>query len=306
MFQKVLKTFLISFGLIFFYTLANAGGLSTPFGVVVMENLRIGESYNTRELVNLPLKVTNTSDYKVELKIEVIKPKEDELREGYEVIPDTSWIKLGQDYFTVSPGGSAVTDVIITIPDDERYLGKRYQVFIWSRTLGEGRKWLAVGLLSRLLFTIAPTKEKAKVIPEGKKKKLLANLDFELLPYNIIVENVKLGKKIDLKKTHGQSLKLVNPNDKEFKYRIKSMKVKDSLASILKGYEDTPDASFLSFDETEVTLSPISIKEIKMYLNFPKKDEYKGGRYMFIIQVEVLGQEIPVSKYAKVFVAIRK
>ncbi|OGW82845.1 MAG: hypothetical protein A2987_02030 [Omnitrophica bacterium RIFCSPLOWO2_01_FULL_45_10] len=136
---------------------ANAAGLSTGFSEVKIENLEIGKSYSTKETVGLPLVVVNTGDEPVDLKMELLLPQESELKEGFEPIPDLSWIRLERTEFKeIEPNEHATSDVIISIPPDPRYQGKKYQVFIWSHTVG-GR--IGVGLKSKLLFTIAKAKE---------------------------------------------------------------------------------------------------------------------------------------------------
>jgi len=129
-----------------------AKGLSTGFSEVAMEDLEPGRTYSTKETANLPLVVVNTGEDPVDLKIELLMPDASELKEGYEPIPDLGWISLEQTEFTgIAPKGAATTDVLINIPDDDIYRGKKYQVFIWSHTIGTK---IGVGLKSKLLFTI--------------------------------------------------------------------------------------------------------------------------------------------------------
>ena len=299
------KSILLGLCLVLVASVAMGVGLRTYFGEVVVENLRIGQTYNLRDLVNLPLEVVNISDFPVELEMKLEYPFGKSLRGGYEVIPSTSWIRLSKTYFTVEAGGSAIADVIVSIPDDEKYLGKKYQVNIWSG-MTPGQRAIAAGLLSRLLITIAPERKAGRVIPPEKRKKIISNLDFYLTPPNIVVRGVKVGKKVDLEKFIGQTLKIMNPNEKAFTYRVSVMKVKDSVASLRSGFEDTPDPSFLKLDKTEVEAEPLSIREVKMFLDFPEEERYKGKNYMFVISVEVLGQEIKFARYAKVFVSMKK
>ena len=126
-------------------------GLSTTFGQVKVDNIRIGQNYSMEKDANVPLVIKNTSDIELALKIDVLKPKENELIEEYEAIPDTNWVTLEQDSFVLPPKTEISTDVIISIPDEERYKGKRYQVYIWSHTTGS----IAIGLKSKLLISIA-------------------------------------------------------------------------------------------------------------------------------------------------------
>jgi hypothetical protein len=128
-----------------------AGGLSTTFGEVKLENLKIGEEYSMEEAAEFPLVVQNTSDEQLAIKVEILYPKKEELKEGFEPIPDISWISLEKEQFSLKPQEGAKTDVIIKIPNDKKYLGKKYQVYLWSHTVGRS---LGVGLKSRLLFTI--------------------------------------------------------------------------------------------------------------------------------------------------------
>lgn len=83
--------------------LAQAGGLAVSPGEVLIENLRIGQSYNMTREKGIPVSVTNTSSSPIELKIEALVPTPGEKREGYEPIPDPSWLKLGQDQFSLEP-----------------------------------------------------------------------------------------------------------------------------------------------------------------------------------------------------------
>ncbi|MFC1631261.1 hypothetical protein ACFL1I_04540 [Candidatus Omnitrophota bacterium] len=132
--------------------LASAGGLTTTFGEVKVENLQIGNEYSLEQAVEFPLIVQNTSDQQIELKVDVLYPREKELKTGFTPIPDIDWISLEQDYFVLAPGEEAKTDVIVAIPEETKYSGARFQVYIWSHTVGQA---LGVGLKSRLLFTIA-------------------------------------------------------------------------------------------------------------------------------------------------------
>ncbi|MBL7157325.1 MAG: hypothetical protein ISS92_04070 [Candidatus Omnitrophica bacterium] len=128
-----------------------AAGLSTTFGQVRVDNIKIGQTYSMEKEAKTPLVIKNTSDVELALKIDLFIPKEKELIEGYEAIPDTEWIELEMDNFTLPPQSEVSTDVIIKIPGDEEYIGKKYQVYIWSHTIGGS---IAIGLRSKLLISI--------------------------------------------------------------------------------------------------------------------------------------------------------
>ena len=285
---------------------ANAVGIRTKFGVVVVENLQPGRTYNIKELVGLPLRVVNSSDKQVTIKMDIQKP-DPETNKGmvakhFEPIPDLSWIKLSRDFFVVDPGQSAVAEVLITIPDDDKYLGKRYQVDIWSHTIG--KRFANVGLMSNLRITIAKRRmTEEEKIAEAHREEIIKNIDFQLLPHTIFIEGVELGKKIDIEKKYKESLKVVNPNNEKFSYRIRTVTAWEAEMGVIPGYEETPSRNFLTFSEKEFSVSSISIRQIKMFLQIPDEEKYKGKRYQFVICVEVLNQPIIYEIYSRLFVS---
>lgn len=148
--RGALMLLLAAVAVLFIESSAYAGGLSTAFSKVILEGLKPGQSYNVERIGAPPFEIKNTSSRKVELQIDIIIPKEDELNDGYLPIPDSSWLTLKESHFVIEPGSSARTDLFINIPDGEEYMGKKYAAFIWSHTVGES---LGVGLKSKLLFT---------------------------------------------------------------------------------------------------------------------------------------------------------
>jgi len=277
--------------------------LQSTFGEVIIENLRLGKTYNTREMVNLPLMITNFSEEKVIVFLTVLKPLPDLLREGYEPIPDTGWIELSTDRMEIPPGGHGATDVIIHVPSDKQYAKKKYQVLIESVATGKGN--ISLGVNHRLLFSIAPTdvEVEAQAKEDERKEKLLANLNYTVLPPKIMVYDFKLGKKQNLAELTGNLFKIINPNDQDYRYRVTSMRITDSKIASSPGYEDCPDPSFLTFSESEVEIPANTVKVIKVFLNIPDKKAYRGKKYMFLIRTELLGQEISVGQYNRVYVS---
>lgn len=133
---------------------AHAYGLRTGFGKVALENVPMGVEYSMRKDSKFPLVLENNSDSVVEVRIEVLVPQGDEVQQGYEPIPSTDWIRLEKNSFTIEPNGKAETDVIINIPNKEKYAGRKFHVFIWSHTVGES---LGIGIRSKLLFSVENT-----------------------------------------------------------------------------------------------------------------------------------------------------
>lgn len=285
------------------------GALSTWMGEVMIDNVRVGGSFSMTQALNMPFSVTNKSTFRADLKMEVIVPPKGDadLRPGYEPLPDTSWVKLSRDFFILEPGADAVTDVVLNIPEKEKYFGKKYQFYIWSRIVGGGSN-VNVAILSRFLLNIV-TKEGMRMLRGEKppaRMKPVSNLNFSLLPWEVFLKQAKLGSLVDVLKETGTQLKVVNPNDQELKFLLKCITVKEAGVNLKAGYENCPDPSFLNFSETEFVVPPDSIKKVKMFLKFPKEDEYFGKRYMFIIVLENLGQEIKGKVYGRLYVTTER
>ena len=99
-----------------------ASGLRTPFGEVIVRNLKIGQTYSMHKLLNLPIRVVNTGEEMVDLRIETVHSTA--LNPGYEEIPSLDWVRVESGTFTVRPNREAVSDLIITIPNDPALLGR--------------------------------------------------------------------------------------------------------------------------------------------------------------------------------------
>jgi small subunit ribosomal protein S1 len=85
-------------------------GLSTPFGLVTVENLQPGETYNTRELVNLPLSITNKSvtavtDFGAFVRF-------DENLEGLVHISEIAWQRIDHPRDVLKVGDHVAAEII--------------------------------------------------------------------------------------------------------------------------------------------------------------------------------------------------
>ena len=283
---------------------AQGAGLRTKFGQVRVKGIKIGQTYSLDRLLKLPLRIVNTGDETVDLRVDVIPVSSGTATEGYEPVPDFSWVKLDRNDFTVEPGHEALTDVVVSIPDDPKLLGRRFEAHIWSRTkstLGS----FAVGVMSRLLLEISsipPTEE------ELKKKfvdRQIANLDFTLYPTEGAAEGVPLGVDFDLKKERRLAIKLVNPNDAEIRFKIRSMPLWESLLTPPAGFVEPPDYNWVRPSTDTVTVPGNSIKETSLIVNIPDLERYRGLGYFFSISVEALDQEASTRVFYKLAVKTR-
>jgi hypothetical protein len=278
-----------------------AAGLTANFGEVLIEDLKIGYPFSTRNKANLPYIITNVGYKTIDVRVDVLVPSEQELKKGYEPIPDSSWIKLEKNFFTLKPNEQGSTDLVFNIPNDEKLLGRKFDAIVYPYTF-EGV--LKIGVNSHVLFTIDKEKGPYPIYLDAKPFK--DKVAFDMSPLEMRVKDVPIGKKVDLKKHSKTVLKITNTTDQECRFYMNSIKVKDSSVALKEGYQDTPDANILSFDEKMIRIKPKETKEVKLYLTFPAGKEYAGKDYMFILPVVTGEQDAPLIRYAYLFVTTKK
>jgi hypothetical protein len=282
----------------------HATGLRTSFGEVRVRGLKIGQEYSLNNLINMPLRIINTGKDSEDIRIDVIAVASAAVA-GYEPLPDLSWIKLDKNDFTALPNREAVTDIRISIPNDPKLLGRRFETHIWSRTKPSTHGMYGAGLGSILLLEISSVPPSEDELKKKFVDHKLGNLDFTLFPTQGSVENADLGREIDLKKENKVSIKLVNPNDTKINFRIKSIPFYESLLTMPDGFESAPQYTWVRASTETIGVEGNSIKDIPLILNIPDEDGYKGKSYAFILSVEVLEQEVSARVYYELMVKTR-
>src|SRR3989338_54396 len=283
-----------------------AAGMQTKFGSITIENLQPGITYNTRELVNMPLIVKNTGDGKLVVKIETVPPKPDSpglIKAGCEVIPDPSCVKFSKDELEIAPGGSEGTDILITIPDDDKYLGKRYQVDISLTQVNRG--FIGIGLLANLRFSVAYRRQTKEEADLRKKVEEFGTFDFELLPKKQVLENVPLGKEIDIEKDFKTSLKISNPNDVEFLYYMDLVTFRDVDMLLPGGFEELP-RELIILKEKDVKVPENTVKKVKLGLKIPNEEKYKNKKFAFCVRGTVAGAPVELSQISRFIITTKE
>jgi len=286
-----------------------AGGIRTDFGDVLIENVGIGRTYNLRDLAGTPFKVTNTGAGTIDLQCDVVTPSDSMIKEkrkaGYKPIPDASWVTLSQGKFIVPSGESAVTDVLISIPNDPTLYGKKYQASIYSRTMTVGG--LNVGVWSHLLIDIALSPEDQERIEKNRKKGLPSGMEYSLLPDKIVLVNFPLGQKINVRKTYKRTLMLANPGTINAAIKATVIPLSDSPLTLQLGYENPTNLSWLKLGKSEFDIEPSNFEDPEIEISLPKDPALKGKKFMFVIRVEPSNPDVTgVTYYGKVYVDVEE
>ncbi|MDE2144074.1 MAG: hypothetical protein KGJ84_16820 [Elusimicrobia bacterium] len=296
--RKLVGGLLTAAALLAGFARAEASGLRTPLGEVIIRNLKIGQTYSMYKLLNLPMRVVNTGDDNIDLKISTVRPTR--LNDGYEEVPSLDWVHVEQSTFTVAPNREAMTDLVIAIPNDPALMGRRFQADIWTHSTDP--RALQVGLQSHIMLQIDSTPPTEEELKKKFVNEQLANLDFTVLPINATAADIPLGRAVDLRKERKISIKIVNPNDQALNFRARSIPVWESVITPPAGFEDAPNAQWLRPDKEILKVDGNSIADMGLTLEIPDKPVYRGRHFLFLVTFEVLEQKIPTRIYYRLFV----
>jgi len=285
-----------------------AGGIRTDFGDVLIENLGIGRTYNLRDLAGVPFKITNSGAATVDLQCDVQSPLEGmigekRIKEGYKPIPSNDWVKMSQTKFIVPSGESALTDILITIPNDTSLYGKKFQASIYSRTMGVGG--LNLGVWSHLLLDIALSPEDQARVEKNRKKGLPTGMEYSLIPDKVLLENVPLGKTLNIKKQFKRTIMLANAGTINAKIKATVVRFGDTPLTPQQGYEGSDQTGWLKLGKTIFDIEPSSFDDPGIEISLPNDKTLHGKKLMFVIKVEPSDPDVTgVTYYGKIYVDV--
>lgn len=284
-----------------------AYNVGTKFADVIMEYVQPGKVYNLRTMRNLPYRVRNDSDGPVDLSIQIEIPVKDQLKPGYEGIPDPSWVRLVPNHLKLAQGEEGLVDIILQVPEGDAFNGHHYQAHIVCQTAepppGEVTSLaFGISLASRLRFSVAgPGPEE---IRRMQKKGLYQMLNFTLDPdLQYVPGFLEPGKQIPLAEK-GARLTLINRSPQRLEFTLKSVAAPGGMAPPT-GYE-LGDPSWIKVLTPSLKLSGDSMKSSELALQLPDDPKIRGRRFMFVIQAGLEGREIPVEVFSRIYVNVAK
>ena len=287
-----------------------AGGISSPNASMYLGNLKIGQTYSLQQLLGYPFTATYRGKSMNDMRIDLVIPKEPS-SDGYEPLPDPNWIKIDRQDFTLDPGQSAETDIKITIPNDEKLLGKKFIAQINPKVgapkeAGAGLAF-GVALLCNLRLEISPRPATPDEERQLKQNLLGSNIEVLISPQRVFLNQLPVGKKIDIKRHYGQSVKILNSSD--FRVMVFIDSILPSSKSIFppEGYTETPDPSWLIPSVRKISIPPNTIKEIPFTIFIPPDraiggESIKGKKLYFAVSVRVESKIRSVNNIVRFFV----
>jgi hypothetical protein len=288
----------------------HALGISLRFVDITLEKVSPGTAFNLRVLKNLPMIVKNLdSEEGVDIVIQAVLPNPNEMKDGYEPMPDPNWVRILPDHFHLGPGASASSDVLVTIPDDKSLIGRHFECIIWARTdrkaIGDTHGVvLQTGLRTRLRMSIGIMGPESLQREKALKKLAEIDTNFTISPDNLFVSDIEVGKAIELKRDKKTSLKVINQSDNGIDLKITPVPADPNIIP-QGGYENVPDCQWLKITPATISVNGNSIKELKMTLTVPDQPEYKNKKYMFLIKTTLTDESLPLAYYNSVYVTTK-
>ena len=252
-------------------------GLEARFGDVILENAHPGRTYNLREAAKVPFGIQNRGDAETEVIVEFARPMKAEMSADYEVVPDLSWFKAMPDRLRIPAKGLGFFDIIMTVPDDPKLVGRHFQVMLNARSNGG---LFGVMVTNRIRVSIGAGPESLKA---EKKRKAMQQLDFDVTPQTLYLTGVPVGKAYDTRKEAKKSLRVANFAGDELTVLL-AVEKWDSRFTMPEGYQMIPDVSWIKMKASTVTVGSDEIAQAGLIVNVPDAPENKGKRWAAMVR----------------------
>jgi len=270
-------------------------GVGVNFATIVLEKVSPGGVYNIRTLQRIPYTITNAGTGEANIVVVIDQPGPTELKKGYEPIADPSWIKVVPNEFTLGPNEKMKCDVILSVPEDQKLVGRSFQAMIMAKSIGDT---FAAAAADRFYFSVGV--EGPEEFQKAKKKKTLAVLNFDVDPQELYL-SVPLGKKVDVLKDLDKAITVLNKGKQKLLIKAESVPMEPE-TRLAVNYEFTPSTGFVSFKPAEFKVGSKAIKEERMFIEIPNEEQHRNKKYMFLIKTTPVGY--PAELYTRVMVTV--
>jgi hypothetical protein len=296
--------FLLSSLILFTGVAARASSFKVNIGELLLQNLQPGQTYDLQELLNMPYRATYDGVQEADVHFTPELPEgEHELKPGFEPIPDRSWLVVASTSMPIGAKGTVENNLKFVIPDDDRYLGKKYVVYLWVRTFNKGGGFtVGLGTKSRFLVTIAS--ERASAADAAVRGQ--ASLNFQLEPQESLTRKpLKVGKRHTLgRKTLGRDVVIVNNDSEPRTFTLEAIPSSEVVMTLPEGYEWPANPKDLTFKKELLVVKPKGRAVVPAFIQIPEDPALKGKKFFYLARVkpQVQGQGVASSVIARFLV----
>lgn len=286
---------------------SRAGGLATTTGSMYLGNLKIGQTYSLKQLVGYGFNAQYRGVALVVVNISARRPR-NTTSDGFEPIPDETWVDIDRRSFALDSYQTAETDIHVTIPNDEKYLGKKYCVLIVPETSAAtvvgGGIALGTALECALRLDIAPKPATPEEIRLLKKQLLGQALQVNISPERVFLTEVPIGRNVDVKQEYGDDIKIVNMSDFECNVEIEQLPASKLGFFPPVGYKEPEKQEWLKLGKKKFKVGANQIGIIPLYVNLPKDKVKKNDKLLFTMRVLLSSKIRQVMYTPKVYIDV--
>jgi hypothetical protein len=123
-------------------------------------------------------------------------------------------------------------------------------------------------------------------------------VSFDLLPRKVVLKDVKAGQRIKV------PFKLSNTNDQDLIFFLHSATPPEVSMAVSEGIHPPPDPKMLEIPSKELKVKANTIRHFNAFLRIPKKEEYEGKTFVFILKVELPGDAVVLNQLSRVYVTV--
>ncbi|MGM0442231.1 MAG: hypothetical protein ACQEQC_07415, partial [Elusimicrobiota bacterium] len=280
--------------------------IKTKFTDIILAGMKPGMVYSVKQEENVPYTVINDSKETAQMEVLIEKPKSRYLKKGYEPIPDPTWIKVNPANFTLEPGEEIDCDLIISIPEDEEYSQRHFQAMIVTQSAGtpnaEGVQ-IDFALANRLRFSTGPRPEE---IFSEYKEKVLSALEMEMMPMSLHLDKkIPVGTKVDLDGFDISVPQITNRSRKDYEIKVEVDKEISDYGGRAE-YDSLPEEAKINLTTDTIKADSRTIKDVTMELKLPDKEEYLDKKFGFAVVGKVLGFDMPIELFSRVYFTTEK
>ncbi len=267
---------------------AQALALRGPFPMMFLNDIFVGRTPSAAQARDR-LRVANTGQDPIGVVMQLEPTRPDELRDGYDPLPNMSWITLAPPRFSLEPGEEGVSAILVSIPNDPSLQGAQFQL-AWSAVATVPSTGAQLLPRSQVFVTVQ-LNASTTIIQSVRSAGLAASqapnsTPFTLSPPSGRADNVALGRKVDLREL-GLALKLGNPNSQEAEFSVLS--ACDNASGSDNDFKCAPNPNFLRAAASSVKVAANSVAEADFYLEIPNQLRYQGRKWAFVVKAAPLG-----------------
>lgn len=242
-----------------------AAAFTINFSDIEVDNVQPGLPISLLQKAGFTLGVNNVDTLSANMCLEVVAPNLSQLKEGYEPIPDVTWIKFDRESCWVKPNQTENFNMIVYVPYNEKLFGKKYEAILMVYTV-EGV--LKINLKTKVLISITAERYKAETVQQKIEADQTHNQVIMINPKIVSSTEVNLKKNFDLSK-------LVITNNS-------SEKVTLNLYAV--GLANVPAVpGLVSFKTPSIELNTKESKTIDISINLPLLRIKKSEPMLFFI-----------------------